>query len=230
MQFLERNMRTRSRLIDIPVEREEIQGELLIPEKSASLVVFALGSGSSRHSPRNQHVADVLNEAGISTLLIDLLSEAEQLLDAQTSQFRWDVELLAQRLSIVTHWLKGQSVTDRLHIGYFAAGVGAAAALIAAGKDPGIVEAVASRGGRPDLAGAWLMKVRAPVLLIVGGNDRVVIELNTQAAADLRTEHRLEIVPNAGSLFEEAAALDSVAALAKDWFEDRLIFANRRAA
>jgi putative phosphoribosyl transferase len=223
-------MNLNSRLIYIPVGRAEIQGDLHIPEKSTSIVVFAHGSGSSRLSPRNKYVADVLNDAGIATLLIDLLTPDEELIDFQTARLRFDIDLLADRLTTVTHWLRGQSATDKLHLGYFGASTGAAAALVAAGREPEFVEAIVSRGGRPDLAGSWLKKVQAPTLLIVGGNDKVVIELNYQAAAELRAEHRLEIIPNAAHLFEEPGALEQVAALARDWFDEHLILSNRRAA
>jgi putative phosphoribosyl transferase len=223
-------MNIKSRLIYIPVGLDEIQGDLDIPEKSTSIVVFAHGTGSSRQSPRNKNVADVLNEAGIATLLIDLLTPGEELIDFQTSQFRFDIDLLADRLWTATQWLRSQSTTNRLHVGYFGASTGAAAALVAAAKHPELIEAIVSRGGRPDLAGPWLIQVHAPTLLIVGGNDRVVLELNYQAAAELRTEHRVEIIPNAGHLFEEPGALERVAALAQDWFEEHLILANRRAA
>jgi putative phosphoribosyl transferase len=223
-------MNLNSRLIYIPVGRAEIQGDLHIPEKSTSIVVFAHGSGSSRQSPRNKYVADVLNDAGIATLLIDLLTTDEELIDFQTARLRFDIDLLADRLTTVTHWLRGQSATDKLHLGYFGASTGAAAALVAAGREPEFVEAIVSRGGRPDLAGSWLKKVQAPTLLIVGGNDKVVIELNYQAAAELRAEHRLEIIPNAAHLFEEPGALEQVAALARDWFDEHLILSNRRAA
>jgi putative phosphoribosyl transferase len=223
-------MSLKSRLIYIPVGRDEIQGDLFIPEKSTSIAVFAHGSGSSRHSPRNKYVAGLLNDAGIATLLIDLLTPDEELIDFQTSNLRFDIDLLAHRLITVTHWLLGQSTTHRLHIGYFGASTGAAAALVAAGKHPEYVEAIVSRGGRADLAGPWLMKVHAPTLLIVGGNDKIVVELNCQAAAELRSEHRIEIVPNAGHLFEEPGALERVAALARDWFEEYLIFSHRRVA
>jgi putative phosphoribosyl transferase len=223
-------MNLNSRLIYIPVGRAEIQGDLRIPEKSTSIVVFAHGSGSSRHSPRNKYVADVLNEAGIATFLIDLLTPDEELIDFQTARLRFDIDLLADRLITVTHWLRGQPDTEKLHPGYFGASTGAAAALVAGGREPQFVEAIVSRGGRPDLAGPWLKKVLAPTLLIVGGADKVVTELNYQASAELRTEHRLEIIPNAGHLFEEPGALEQVAAVARDWFEEHLILSNRRAA
>jgi putative phosphoribosyl transferase len=223
-------MNLKSRLIYLPVGRDEIQGDLQIPEKSKALIVFAHGSGSSRNSPRNRYVADLLNEAGMATLLIDLLTPSEELVDFQTGKLRFDIDLLSERLLTITHWLLGQSATEHLRIGYFGASTGAAAALVAAAKDADNVEAIVSRGGRPDMAGAWLMKVHAPTLLIVGGNDRVVIELNDQASAEMKTEHRLEIVPNAGHLFEEPGALEKVAALAQDWFEEHLILSNQRAA
>ncbi len=223
-------MNLNSRLIYIPVGRAEIQGDLHIPEKSTSIVLFAHGSGSSRLSPRNKYVADVLNDAGIATLLIDLLTPDEELIDFQTARLRFDIDLLADRLITVTHWLRGQSATEILHLGYFGASTGAAAALVAAGREPKFAEAIVSRGGRPDLAGPWLKEVPAPTLLIVGGNDKVVVELNYQAAAELKAEHRLEIIPNAGHLFEEPGALEQVAALARDWFEEHLILSNRRAA
>src|SRR5262249_55884041 len=154
------------------------QGDLHIPENSEAIVVFAHGSGSSRHSPRNKYVADVLNHAGIATLLIDLLTPDEELIDFQTSRLRFDIDLLADRIGIIMHWVRGQSATANLHAGYFGASTGAGAALVAAGKQPEQVEAIVSRGGRPDLAGPWLMKVHAPTLFIVGGNDTLVIELN----------------------------------------------------
>jgi putative phosphoribosyl transferase len=229
-RYWESDMNIKTRLIYIPVGRAEIQGDLHIPDKSTAIVVFAHGSGSSRHSPRNKYVADVLNERGIATLLIDLLTPDEELIDFQTGRLRFDIDLLADRLTTVTHWLQGQSATAKLHVGYFGASTGAAAALLAAGKHPDLAEAIVSRGGRPDLAGPWLMNVRAPTLLIIGGDDKIVIDLNYQAAAELKTERRIEIVPNAGHLFEEPGALEKVAALARDWFEEHLILANRRAA
>jgi len=223
-------MNVKSRLIYIPVGRGEIQGDLQLPDRATSLVLFAHGSGSSRRSPRNKYVADLLNEAGMATLLIDLLTPDEELVDFQTGQHRFNIDMLADRLSIVTHWLGGQSVTEKLHLGYFGASTGAAAAIVAAARHPDIVEAIVSRGGRVDLAGPWLVKVHAPTLMIVGGDDHLVIELNYQAAAELKADHRVEIILDAGHLFEEPGALEKVAALARDWFEDHLILLNRRAA
>jgi len=223
-------MDTKSRLIHIPVEGDEIQGDLRLPRESKAIVIFAHGSGSSRHSPRNKYVATVLNDGGIATLLIDLLTRDEEVVDLQTSYLRFNIDLLAERLSVVTDWVRGQPPTRRLHVGYFGASTGAAAALVAAARRPHIVEAIVSRGGRPDLASPLLASVRAPTLFIVGANDDVVIELNRQAAAQLRVEHRIEIVPGAGHLFEEPGALERVALLARDWFEEFLLLANRRAA
>jgi putative phosphoribosyl transferase len=223
-------MSIKSRLIYIPADDGEIQGDLNIPENSTAIVVFAHGSGSSRHSPRNKYVAGVLNDGGMATLLIDLLTPDEEVADLETAHLRFNIELLAERLSVVTSWLQTQSATEKLHIGYFGASTGAAAALVATAKHPQAVEAIASRGGRPDLAGPWLLSVHSPTLLIVGGNDHVVIELNREAASELRVEHHLEIIPGAGHLFEESGALEQVAVLARDWFEDYLIRANQHAA
>jgi putative phosphoribosyl transferase len=223
-------MNIKSRLVYIPTDCDEIQGDLNIPENSTAIVVFAHGSGSSRHSPRNKYVADFLNEGGIATFLIDLLTPDEEVVDFQTAHLRFNIELLADRLSIVTSWLRRQSATEKLHTGYFGASTGSAAALVAAAKHPDVVEAIVSRGGRPDLAGPFLPSVQAPTLLIVGGNDDVVIELNRRAASELLVEHRLEIIPGAGHLFEEPGALEQVALLAREWFEDHLVMANRSAA
>src|SRR5438105_11045870 len=208
-------MNIKSRLIYVPAADDEIQGDLNIPEQSTAIVVFAHGSGSSRHSPRNKYVAGVLNEGGIATLLIDLLTPDEEVVDLETAHLRFNIDLLAERLSVVTKWLRTQSATERLHIGYFGASTGAAAALVATAKHEPAIEAIVSRGGRPDLAGPWRVSVHAPTLLIVGGNDRVVIELNRQAASELRVEHRLEIIPGAGHLFEEPGTLEQVALLAR---------------
>ena len=227
-------MTMRSQEISIPVGGRAIQGELTIPDRSTAIVVFAHGSGSSRYSPRNKYVARSLIEAGIATLLIDLLTPDEEAIDVETAELRFNIDFLASRLSAATNWVRTQSATEKLHIGYFGASTGAAAALVAgatAAKQPSdVVEAIVSRGGRPDLAGPHLKSVGAPTLLIVGGNDPVVLELNRQAAAELRTQYRLEIIPGAGHLFEEPGALEHVAILAREWFEDYLVLANRRAA
>jgi dienelactone hydrolase len=193
-------------------------------------VLFAHGSGSSRHSLRNRHVARLLNEGGFATLVIDLLTIDEDLIDLRTSRPRFDIELLSERLVGATDWLTQSPDTSHLPIGYFGASTGAAAALVAAALRPGVVGAVASRGGRPDLAGVALTHVRAPTLLIVGGDDVQVIQLNREAFAYLRCERQLVIVPGATHLFEEPGALDEVARLARDWFQRHLVSVTQRAA
>ena len=223
-------MTIKSRPISIPVDATGIQGDLNMPEGSTAIVVFAHGSGSSRHSSRNKYVAQALNDAGIATLLIDLLTADEEAVDLETAHLRFNIDLLAERLSAITNWLRNQAATEKLHLGYFGASTGAAAALVAAARFPNAVEAIVSRGGRPDLAGTHLRGVHAPTLLIVGGNDPIVIELNRQAAAELRGEYRLEIIPGAGHLFEEPGALKHVAILAREWFEDHLVLTNPHAA
>jgi dienelactone hydrolase len=186
------------------------------------VVLFAHGSGSSRHSSRNRYVARLLNQARLATLLVDLLTADEEALDLRTAHLRFDIGLLAGRLVGATDWLAQLPATRRLRIGYFGASTGAAAALVAAAKRPDLVDAVVSRGGRPDLAGPSLPQVRAPTLLIVGGDDVPVIELNRAAFEQLRCEKRLEIVPGATHLFDEAGGLDEVARLARAWFERHL--------
>jgi putative phosphoribosyl transferase len=223
-------MNIKSRPVQILAGEKRIHGNLNIPERSTALVLFAHGSGSSRHSPRNRFVAEALNEGGIATLLIDLLTRDEESIDLETAQLRFNIPLLADRLSAATNWMRTQTATENLRIGYFGASTGAAAALVAAAKHPDIVDAIVSRGGRPDLAGAHLKNVHAPTLLIVGSHDPVVIELNQQAASELTVEYRLEIIPAAGHLFEEPGTLEHVAELAREWFEDYLIRPNRRAA
>jgi predicted phosphoribosyltransferase/alpha-beta hydrolase superfamily lysophospholipase len=196
----------------------EVAGHLLIPENPKGIVVFAHGSGSSRHSPRNRYVAEVLNDAGLATLLFDLLTPAEERNRANV----FDIDLLARRLVDVTCWLAGQPDTAALPVGYFGASTGAGAALAAA-ADPRVkVEAVVSRGGRPDLAGHHLREVFAPTLLIVGGRDEVVLELNRRARAAIPGDCRLVVVPGATHLFEEPGTLAQVAALARDWFVHHL--------
>lgn len=190
-----------------------------MPESARGVVLFAHGSGSGRHSPRNRQVADVLRGAGLATLLIDLLTQDEEAEDVRTGHLRFDIGLLAERLAGATGWLKESPDTRALRIGYFGASTGAGAALVAAAKLPKDVGAVVSRGGRPDLAGDALGRVRAPTLLIVGGNDHRVIEMNEEAMDRLRSEKRLEIVPGATHLFEEPGTLDEVARLAADWFQ-----------
>jgi putative phosphoribosyl transferase len=209
-------------LVRVPAGPAVLEGNLTLPEEARAVVLFAHGSGSSRHSPRNRYVARLLNEAKLATLLIDLLTVDEELIDMRTAQLRFDIELLAERLVDATNWLAQFPDTRHLRIGYFGASTGAAAALVAAAVRPDGVGAVVSRGGRPDLAGAALPHVRAPTLLIVGGNDGQVIELNRAALAELRCEKQLVIVPGATHLFEEPGALDEVARWARDWFHRHL--------
>ena len=206
-----------------------LEGKLNWPEEARGVVLFAHGSGSSRLSPRNRHVARLLNETKLATLLIDLLTADEEAVDQRTAHLRFDIGLLAERLVGATDWLTRQPDTRDLRIGYFGASTGAGAALVAAAERPHVVGAVVSRGGRPDLAGLTLARVRAPTLLIVGGHDFQVIELNRAALAQLRCEKRLAIVPGATHLFEEPGALDEVARLAREWFERHLTSAEARA-
>jgi len=204
--------------VSIAFEGLSLAGFLAVPEHAKGLVVFAHGSGSSRFSQRNRFVAEILNDAGVATLLFDLLTPAEEDIDLRTRELRFDIDLLTGRLIGVIDWVSRNAATAALPIGLFGASTGAAAALGAAAQRAGEVTAVVSRGGRPDLALQHLAKVKAPTLLIVGGEDTVVIELNQQAAEQLLVEHRLEIVPGATHLFEEAGKLEQVAKLARDWF------------
>lgn len=205
--------------VEVLLDGIVIQGDLGIPDhRPRGVVIFAHGSGSSRHSPRNRMVAFVLREAGIATLLIDLLTEEEEREDLVTRRHRFDIPLLARRLQATTQWAVGQEQIGGLPAGYFGASTGAAAALVADAERPGSVAAIVSRGGRPDLAGEALKKVAAPTLLIVGGADREVLGLNQQAAVRMKVETSIEVVPGAGHLFEEPGALESVARLAREWF------------
>ncbi len=208
--------------VKIPAGKATINGNLTIPPKSKGIVLFAHGSGSGRFSPRNMQVAREINTAGIATLLIDLLTEEEEAKDEFTGEFRFDIPLLAQRLIYATEWLTKNPNTENLAVGYFGASTGAAAALIAAAKLHEQIKAVVSRGGRPDLAGDYLPSVKAPTLLIVGGDDLEVIQLNREALEQLRSEKKLTIVPGATHLFEEPGKLEQVAKLAIDWFSKNL--------
>ena len=200
-----------------------LPGDLTIPADARGIVVFAHGSGSSRLSPRNQRVAAHLQGGGFATLLFDLLTTDEEIVDARTAQLRFDIPMLAERLVSVTDWLVAQPATRTLHIGYFGASTGAAAALIAAAGRPSAVHAVVSRGGRPDLAGPALGRVKAPTLLIVGGEDTPVIEMNQSALQQLAAQtKKLEIVPGATHLFEEPGTLERVSELALGWFDKHL--------
>jgi putative phosphoribosyl transferase len=218
------------RQVKVNIHGITLDGNFTLPEGAEGVVLFAHGSGSSRHSPRNRHVAEVLNQARLATLLVDLLTPQEEAIDMRTGHLRFDIGLLAERLIRATDWLVEYPDTRNLRIGYFGASTGAAAALVAASQRPEPVGAVVSRGGRPDLAGPALGRVRAPTLLIVGGNDFQVIELNRVAFEQLRSEKRLVIVPGATHLFEETGALDEVATLARDWFQRHLVAEERRPA
>src|SRR5205823_1161406 len=208
--------------VQIQAGRAVLSGNLTIPDNAVGLVLFAHGSGSSRHSPRNQFVARTLNNSGLGTLLFDLLTPEEEALDIHTREHRFNIGLLAERLVHATKWARQQEETRDLRIGYFGSSTGGAAALVAAAELPQDVGAVVSRGGRPDLAGDALPNVQAPTLLIVGGNDDIVIELNEMARDQMRCEVKLEIIPGATHLFEEQGALEHVAKLASDWFVDHL--------
>src|SRR6267378_1953722 len=197
-----------------------LQGDLSIPAGAQGVVLFAHGSGSSRHSPRNQFVARTIRDAGVGTLLFDLLTAEEEAIDSRTGHLRFDIGLLARRLIDATYWLKGEF--DYLRIGYFGSSTGGGAALVAAAELGEVVAAVVSRGGRPDLAGEALPKVKAATLLIVGGLDYPVIEMNKAAFALLRCEKELKIIPGATHLFEEPGTLEEVARLAADWFQRHL--------
>ncbi|MER3438975.1 MAG: hydrolase [Chloroflexota bacterium] len=216
--------------VRIPVGSVTLEGNLVIPGGASGIVVFAHGSGSSRHSPRNRFVARVLQDSGIATLLIDLLTAEEEAIDITTRHLRFDIPLLAERLTGAIDWLKQQPATRDLPIGLFGASTGAAAALLAAVARPDDVVAIVSRGGRPDLARQALERVRAPTLLIVGGRDEPVIALNEEAIAMLRAPKRLAIIPGATHLFEEPGALEQVAQLAAEWFSRYLRRAQPRQA
>jgi dienelactone hydrolase len=207
-----------------------LEGDLTVPRGARGMVLFAHGSGSSRHSSRNRFVAKELQSAGLATLLLDLLTAGEEMVDAGTAEFRFNIGLLASRLVAATDWLLEESSTSSLPIGYFGASTGGGAALVAAAERPDSVHAVVSRGGRPDLAGPALSRVRAPTLLIVGGDDIPVIGMNRDAMERMKdTEVILEIVVGATHLFEEPGTLETVATLARDWFLQYLAAARTEA-
>jgi putative phosphoribosyl transferase len=212
----------RERTVEIEAGPVVLAGDLTTPPRPAGVVVFAHGSGSGRRSPRNRAVAAELHEAGLGTLLIDLLTVDEEVEDRETGRWRFDVALLGERVVAAIDWLATGEALGPLPVGCFGASTGAAAALLAAAERPDRVAVVVSRGGRPDLAGEALARVIAPTLLIVGGDDKHVIELNREAAARLPGESRLEIVPGAGHLFEEQGALERVAELTRDWLTRHL--------
>jgi dienelactone hydrolase len=224
------------RLVHVSAGSVTLEGNLEIPEGAQGIVLFAHGSGSSRFSPRNRFVAGMLadhrrpEEAGLATLLVDLLTSEEEVVDRRTRELRFDIDLLARRLVGATDWLERQPETQELTIGYFGSSTGAAAALVAATGKTDTVGAVVSRGGRPDLAGPVLDQVRAPTLLIVGGWDYQVRTLNERALERLQVEKKIAIVPGATHLFKEPGALEQVARLARDWFQRHLVRAKERAA
>src|SRR6266478_9416236 len=212
--------------VQIQAGHAVLSGNLTIPDNAVGLVLFAHGSGSSRHSPRNQFVAHTLNDAGLAALLFDLLTPEEEATDMYTREHRFNIGLLAERLVYATQWAKQQEQTRNLRISYFGSSTGAAAALVAAAEIPQDFGAIVSRGGRPDLAGDALPKVQAPTLLIVGGNDYPVIEMNKAALARMQCEKELKIVTGATHLFEEPGTLEQVASLAAEWLQRHLVAAN----
>ena len=204
--------------VRVPIGDQWLEGDLGMPAEPRGLVLFAHGSGSSRHSPRNQYVARALERRHLPTLLIDLLTPAEEAIDNRTAQYRFDIEMLADRLVTIVDWLRRRKETSPLPIGLFGASTGGGAALMAAAARPEEIAAVVSRGGRPDLAGASLARVTAPTLLIVGGLDAPVIQMNRDAMRQMHAEAALEIVPGATHLFQEPGTLERVAELAGNWF------------
>lgn len=208
--------------VEIPVGSQSLPGDLCTPPAAHGVVVFAHGSGSRRFSTRNQFVARVLERRGMATLLIDLLTPREEVIDARTTEYRFDIPMLADRLGMIVDWLQAQKATAMLPIGLFGASTGGGAALIAAARRPQVIAAVVSRGGRPDLAGPALQHVSAPTLLIVGGLDRSVLQMNRDAMQQMRHNVILKIVPGATHLFEEHGALERVAALTAEWFAEYL--------
>lgn len=208
----------------------ELEGELALPDSPVGMVLFAHGSGSSRHSPRNRYVARALQEGRLGTLLMDLLTPAEDQIDSRTAELRFKIDLLAERMIAAVDWVESHPAVQGLNVGLFGASTGAAAALVAAARSPAQVNAVVSRGGRPDLAGTALPQVRAATLLIVGGSDSTVLELNREAFEELRGEKELKIISGATHLFEEPGALDEVSRLAQEWFQRHLGRQNTNAA
>jgi putative phosphoribosyl transferase len=217
-----RAMQTVSTLVQIPLGRSAMYGDLQVPARAIGLVLFVHGSGSSRFSVRNRYVAEQLNNRLLGTLLLDLLTREEQGIDEETMQFRFDIPMLATRSTLAVHWALSQPQLRELPVGLFGASTGAAAALITAAELKQQITAVVSRGGRPDLADGALSKVEAPTLLIVGGEDRTVLDLNIHAAERLQCPNRLHVIAGATHLFEEPGALEQVASVAADWFVEHI--------
>jgi putative phosphoribosyl transferase len=213
-----------SKLVHIPADSVVLEGDLDIPRGAQALVIFAHGSGSSRHSKRNKYVAQILREAGLGTLLFDLLTREEDTI----YENRFDIPLLARRLLAATHWVREQQLAKKLKVGYFGASTGAAAALVAAAEPGTEIGAIVSRGGRPDLAERALKHVQAPTLFIVGGDDYIVIELNQQAYNLMEAEKELRIIPGASHLFEEPGTLEQVSRLASEWFRKHLLSSQEK--
>ena len=220
----------REEAVQISDGRVQLDGDLTVPDRCEGLVIFAHGSGSSRFSPRNRRVAQALHGSGLATLLLDLLTRQEEAIDLQTREIRFDIDRLGRRVVAAADWAVAHPELRDLNLGYFGASTGAAAALIAAAERPKSTAAVVSRGGRPDLAGDALSLVQAPTLLIVGGDDEVVIELNEAARRRMKAVVRLEIVPGASHLFEEPGALEEVERLAAEWFRRYLPRVRRAGA
>ncbi len=216
------NIDTFAVAISLSDEGIELRGILTIPKEAKAIVIFAHGSGSGRLSPRNQFVSHHLEKEGLATLLLDLLTEKEEIIDVMTRQYRFNIPLLAQRLSHVTNWIREELKTKHLKIAYFGASTGATAAIIAASATKLPIHAIVSRGGRPDIALDILPRLNVPILLIVGGNDHEVIKLNQKALDKMGGEKALKIIENATHLFEEPGALQKVAELAADWFKTHL--------
>jgi len=213
-----RALTARETSVIVPAGSVTLGGTLAVPDNATGIVLFAHGSGSSRHSPRNRYVAEELRFAGFGTLLLDLLTTAEEAVDEHTREMRFDIEFLAERLLAAMYWLSAEGTTRALPLGLFGASTGAGAALLAAAREPKRVSGVVSRGGRPDLAGSALPNVTAPTLLIVGSRDEPVIELNERARAQMTAPVELVIVRRATHLFEEPGTLEEVARLSRDWF------------
>lgn len=222
MKFAKEKEKFAEKLVEIPIGQVVLGGDLILPKEAAGLVIFAHGSGSSRHSPRNRAVARVIQQAGVGTLLFDLLTRAEEISEMETRHLRFDIPFLAGRLGEVASWAGRQPELEKLKIGFFGSSTGGGAALVAAADSPERVGAVVSRGGRPDLAGPALPAVRSPTLLLVGGRDQQVLELNEQALAQMTCEKELKVIPGATHLFEEPGTLEEVARAAAVWFAAHL--------
>ena len=223
MQHLANTAAARSRTAQIPSGQIKLEGELSVPSDATGVVLFAHGSGSSRHSPRNQFVARTIRDAGVGTLLFDLLTQQEEAIDVSTRHLRFDIGLLAGRLVDATKWIKRERNTSHLRVGFFGSSTGGGAALVAAAEVGEEIGAVVSRGGRPDLAGDALPQVKSPTLLLVGELDYPVIRMNEEAYSQMRCERELKIIPGATHLFEEPGTLEEVAGLAAAWFQRHLV-------